>query len=731
MKTTHTATHAKALPPEDELHRITRATHHDPFAVLGWHLVDSVPTIRIFNPHAESLCLADSGEKFDRIPDTDLFVLSSPDLKADYKIKCTDRNGNITIADDPYRFAPSISEFDLHLFNEGRHLRLYEVLGARKITIEGVTGVRFAVWAPSSSRVSVVGEFNQWDGRVHPMRNRGQSGVWELFIPGLISGQLYKFELLNAETGEIAIKQDPFANEFEMRPDTACRTTHSNFSWTDQQWIENRARSLWQQTPASIYEVHLGSWQRNDDGEFLNYREIAKKLVEYVQFTGFTHIELMPITEHPLDASWGYQVTGYFAPSSRFGTPDDFRFLIDHCHQAGIGVILDWVPAHFPRDSFGLARYDGSCLYEHSDPRLGEHRDWGTLIFNYGRREVSNFLLASALYWLREFHLDGLRVDAVASMLYLDYSREPGDWLPNKDGGRENLEAVQFLRDLNHTTQTEVPGSVIIAEESTSWPQVTRPPDHDGLGFSMKWNMGWMHDSLSYIQEDPINRRHHHSNLTFGLLYLYTENFVLPFSHDEVVHGKGSMLSRMPGDDWQQFANLRLLYSYQFTYPGKKLLFQGCEFAQRNEWDFNSTLDWELTHAPAHRGILLLIADLNHLYQTHPGLFEREFSSDGFEWINADDSSNSVLAYARTSPGEHLLVILNFTPVPRHDYRIGVNHEGIYSELLNSDNERYGGSQTCSSDSLTTIREPCMGRPYSLSLTLPPLSAIVLQHTPS
>ncbi len=673
--------------------------------------------------------LAATGESFTRITGTDLFVLTGDKLDPQYQLTLTDSNAGTHTVDDPYRFGPTVTEFDLHLFNEGRHLRLYDVLGAHNATVDGVSGIRFAVWAPSSSRVSVVGDFNHWDGRVHAMRNRGQSGVWELFLPGLRSGEHYKFELLNADTGAITTKQDPYANEFEMRPATACRINHSEFTWSDQQWLEKRADNLWQQTPSAIYEVHPGSWQRSDSGDFLNYREMADKLVEYVTFMGFTHIELMPITEHPLDASWGYQVTGYFAPSSRFGTPDDFRYLVNLCHNADIGVILDWVPAHFPRDSFGLAQYDGSSLYEHADPRLGEHRDWGTLIFNYGRREVSNFLLASALYWLREFHLDGLRVDAVASMLYLDYSREPGDWLANKFGGRENLEAVEFLRDLTRITQTEVPGSVIIAEESTSWPQVTRPPDHGGLGFSMKWNMGWMHDSLSYMQEDPINRRHHHNNLTFGLLYLYSENFVLPFSHDEVVHGKGSMLSRMPGDDWQQFANLRLLYSYQYTYPGKKLLFQGCEFGQRSEWDFDSTLDWHLTDAPAHRGVMLMVADLNRLYTTHPGLHINEFDGEGFEWINADDASNSVLAYLRKSDTETLLIVLNFTPIPRHDYQIGVNHEGDYRQIFNSDDEKYGGAGVVSSDPLPTVEDSCMGRPHSLTLTLPPLAALVLQHT--
>jgi 1,4-alpha-glucan branching enzyme len=481
----------------------------------------------------------------------------------------------------------------------------------------------------------------------------------------------------------------------------------------------------------SIYEVHPGSWQQQDDGQFLNYRELADKLVEYVQFCGFTHVELLPITEHPLDDSWGYQVTGYFAPSSRFGAPDDLRYLIDQCHQNDIGVILDWVPAHFPRDVWSLARFDGSCLFEHEDPRQGEHRDWGTLIFNYGRREVSNFLIASALYWLREFHLDGLRVDAVASMLFLDYSRDAGDWLPNRYGGRENLEAIDFIRELNQVTQTELPGAVIIAEESTSWPQVTRPADSGGLGFSMKWNMGWMHDTLTYMGKEPVHRKHHHNQLTFGILYVFTENFVLPFSHDEVVHGKGSLLSRMPGDDWQQFANLRLLFCYQFTYPGKKLLFQGCEFAQRNEWNFRQPLDWHLTDAPAHRGILSMICDLNRLYRETGALHELDFDPAGFEWISCDDADQSVLSYIRRSSTSSVLVVLNFTPVPRDNYRIGVDSPGTYTELFNSDSALYGGSNVGNDGISVASDHPWMGRDYSLTLSLPPLAGIILQHDSS
>lgn len=720
---------------DPRLQRISDATHHDPFEVLGRHRVEGMWVIRIFHPLAETISLSTSNEisyrgkkEFFRIPETDFFTLSARDLPIQYQLQWTDNNNNTLITEDPYRFGPTITDFDLHLFNEGQHHCLYDLMGAHAHTIDGVNGIRFALWAPSAKRVSVVGDFNNWDGRVHPMRNRGDSGVWELFLPAANAGDNYKFEILDGDN-TVKLKQDPYANAFAMRPDTSCRINNSAFEWTDDQWITERSKNTWQHQPVSIYEVHLGSWQQADDGTFLNYRTLAHKIVEYVLFMGFTHIELMPITEHPLDDSWGYQVTGYFAPSSRFGNPDDFRYFIDHCHQQGIGVILDWVPAHFPRDDFSLAKFDGTCLYEHEDPRRGEHRDWGTLIFNYGRPEVSNFLVASAIYWLREFHIDGLRVDAVASMLYLDYSRESGDWLPNEHGGRENLEAIDFLRKLNQISQTEVPGAIIIAEESTSWPQVTRPADNGGLGFCMKWNMGWMHDSLGYMAEDPINRRHHHNNLTFGLLYLFTENFVLPFSHDEVVHGKGSMLGKMPGDEWQQFANLRLLYCYQFTYPGKKLLFQGCEFAQRQEWKFNAPLDWSLTDQPAHRGIMTLIADLNRLYKQYPSLHAGEFEQAGFEWVNADDANNSVISFIRRHNGESLMVILNFTPVPRENYCLGVDKSGQYAEVFNSDSAAYNGSNLGNEGHSQTTDTPCMGRPHTLSLTLPPLAAIVLSHT--
>ncbi|MES9886336.1 MAG: 1,4-alpha-glucan branching protein GlgB, partial [Candidatus Sedimenticola sp. 6PFRAG1] len=565
--------------------------------------------------------------------------------------------------------------------------------------------------------------------RVHPMRSRGGSGIWELFLPGVEVGSFYRFEI-RSRSGDVLIKNDPYGNQFQMRPENAgVITAETRHEWNDSQWMEQRTNANWQHEPISIYEVHLGSWQRDGEGNFLNYRELAHRLGGYISELGFTHIELLPITEHPFDGSWGYQTTGYFAPTSRFGTPDDFRFFVDHLHQLGIGVILDWVPAHFPKDDHALSQFDGTALYEHEDPRRGEHRDWGTLIFNYGRAEVQNFLLASAVYWLEEFHLDGLRVDAVASMLYLDYSREADDWIPNEYGGRENLEAVDFLRHLNEVTHEQFPGTLMMAEESTAWPQVSRPTWLGGLGFSMKWNMGWMHDTLSYMEKDPIHRHYHHDQLTFGLLYAFTENFVLPFSHDEVVHGKGSLLDKMAGDDWQRFASLRLLYSLMLTYPGKKLLFMGNEFAQGREWNENAELDWYLMERPQHGGMRALVSELNRIYKEIPALYEVEFTDNGFEWIDCHDASQSILSYQRKArDGSFVVVILNFTPIPRENYRIGVPAEGSYREVFNSDSSYYGGSNLGNSGLVQSEPQTWMGLPQSIKLTLPPLGALVLQR---
>jgi 1,4-alpha-glucan branching enzyme len=565
--------------------KIMEARHHDPFSVLGRHSKNSSQVqIKVYLPYAETVNLKHNRAALNRIPDTDFFEYTAKEneqLPAHYQLSWIDKSGYNHENYDPYDFGTQLPEFDQHLFGEGKHWHVYQKLGGHLHRADGLDGVLFAVWAPNAGRVSVVGDFNHWDGRCNPMRSLGGSGIWELFMPGLQAGCYYKFEILNRNTNEILLKTDPYGQQFEFRPNTSSIVIKENsYVWKDKKWIDDRAGRNWLHEPMSIYEVHLGSWRRDNLGNFLNYRELAVELVDYVKEMGFTHLELLPVTEHPLDASWGYQTTGYFAPTSRHGTPDDFRYFVDTCHQNNIGVILDWVPAHFPKDSFALARFDGSALYEHEDPRKGEHRDWGTLIYNFGRNEVKNFLLSSAIFWLEEFHLDGLRVDAVASMLYLDYSREDNDWIPNMYGGNENLEAIDFLRDLNAVTHDQHPGTVMMAEESTSWPQVTRPTWTGGLGFSMKWNMGWMHDILSYMSQEPIHRKYHHDQLTFGMLYAFTENFCLPFSHDEVVHGKGSLINSMPGDEWQRFANLRLLYTFMYTYPGKKLLFMGCEFEQ-------------------------------------------------------------------------------------------------------------------------------------------------------
>jgi 1,4-alpha-glucan branching enzyme len=723
---------ASKLP--EPLARIVEARHHDPFEVLGRHVTGTNATVCAFLPVAERAWIKEAKAEMTRIEGTDLFTWEGEAalVPEHYRLEWDDREGQRDHAFDPYCFPPQLRDFDLHLFGEGKHWDAFRFLGSHLGEVEGVSGVQFAVWAPNAERVSVVGDFNRWDGRVHPMRVRGGSGVWELFIPGVGAGGFYKYEIRD-RSGNAHVKIDPYANAFQERPETAgLITAPSDYKWGDGDWMKQRAESDWQHQPFSTYEVHLGSWRRDAAGNFINYRELAVQLADYAKELGFTHIELLPITEHPLDASWGYQCTGYFAPTSRHGSPEDFRFFVDHLHQAGIGVLLDWVPAHFPRDTYALAHFDGSALYEHADPRLGEHKDWGTLIFNFGRNEVKNFLLSSALYWLSEFHIDGLRVDAVASMLYLDYSRKAGEWIPNKYGGNENLEAVDFIRQLNMVTHEQHPGSLMIAEESTAWPAVSRPTYLGGLGFSMKWNMGWMHDTLSYMEKDPIYRHYHHDLLTFGLLYAFTENFVLPFSHDEVVHGKKSMLDKMPGDPWQRFASLRLLYTFMFSYPGKKLLFQGCEFAQGKEWDFNESLDWDLLERPQHLGIKQIVADLNRLYRELPGLHEVDFEGAGFEWIDCHDSSQSVLSYVRKDKtGGHLVAaVFNFTPVPRTNYRIGVPKAGFWREAMNSDAEVYGGSNVGNRGGVKSEEVSWMGRPHSIPIALPPLGGLILVHEP-
>jgi len=718
----------------DGCQRLAEARHHDPFELLGVHPVadnKNQQELRVFLPRAENVEAlgVKSRLALKRVPKSDLFVWRGDKkaLPAHPQIEWLDRDGAKHLQHDPYTFGPQLGELDLHLFGEGHHWQLYEVLGSHVKTVDGVQGVVFATWAPAAERVSVVGDFNEWDDRRHCMRVRGASGVWELFIPDLTPGTLYKFSIRNRDSGWVQMKTDPYGQAFETRPQTAAKVpAPTDYQWQDKKWLEQRSRWDWQKAPMSVYEVHLGSWRRNGE-EFLNYRDLAHQLGDYVADLGFTHIELLPITEHPLDDSWGYQATGYFAPTSRFGSPDDFRYMVDYLHGKGVGVILDWVPAHFPKDEFALARFDGTALYEHEDPRKGEHRDWGTLIYNYGRNEVRNFLLASALFWLKEYHLDGLRVDAVASMLYLDYSREEGDWEPNKYGGNENLEAIDFLRQLNELCHGEHPGALVLAEESTAWPQVTRPTWVGGLGFSMKWNMGWMHDTLVYMSKDPIYRHYHHDQLTFGLIYAFTENFMLPFSHDEVVHGKGSMITKMPGDDWQRFANLRLLYAFQYTYPGTKLLFMGCEFGQWREWAQSRELDWPLLQQGLHTGLHAEVRDLNRLYREMAPLHERCFEYEGFEWIDCHDSTQSVISYLRRSSTGFALVVLNFTPTPREGYRLGVPSAGRYHEVFNSDSEYYGGSNMGNPLPLDSEDTPWMGRPHSIQLTLPPLGALIIE----
>jgi 1,4-alpha-glucan branching enzyme len=649
-----------------------------------------------------------------------------------YRLRWMNRDGIVMEVLDPYAYPPVLTDFDLHLIGEGTHYLKYEKLGAHLRDIGGDGGVHFAVWAPNAQRVSVVGDFNGWDGRRHPMRNRGDSGVWEIFIPGLREGTVYKFEIRSNVGGYIVQKADPYAFYAEVRPKSAS-IVHSidRYAWNDQDWLTSRPQSDLLHRPVSTYEVHLGSWRRvpEEGHRFMTYREIGDQLIPYVQEMGFTHIQLMPISEHPLDASWGYQTVGYFAPTSRFGPPEEFMAFVDRCHQAGIGVLLDWVPAHFPRDGHGLGRFDGTALYEHADPRKGEHQDWGTLIFNYGRNEVRNFLLSNALFWLDKYHIDGLRVDAVASMIYLDYSRKQGEWIPNAYGGNENIEAIDLLKRFNERVHEYHPGVLTIAEESTAWPGVSRPTYLGGLGFSLKWNMGWMHDILRYFSKDPVHRKYHHNDLTFGLLYAFTENFVLPFSHDEVVHGKRALLDKMPGDIWQRFASLRALYGFMYGHPGKKLLFMGGEFGQWNEWNHDGSLDWHLLQYPLHQGLQRFVKDLNRTYRSEPALHEVDFHWSGFEWIDFHDADNTVISFIRRAKDhrDFLVAACNFTPVLRRRYRIGVPEPGYYREILNSDAEIYGGSNQGNAGGIMAEAVPYQGQPASVALTLPPLAVILLK----
>ena len=733
----------KTTAAVEEVHLIVRAEHSDPHHVLGAHPIetDGRPAIavRAFLPDAAAAWVIRktvSGSEalpLERIHRDGFFeaVVRGESRIFPYRIRAKNQGGGEYEFEDPYRFPPVLSDFDLHLMGEGTHYKKYEKLGAHVIEVQGVQGVSFGVWAPNAQRVSVVGDFNHWDGRRHPMRIRGGTGIWELFIPHLGEGEVYKYEI-KSNVGSIGLKADPYAFYSELRPKTAS-VVHNidRYEWHDQEWMANRHVRQSLDAPMSIYEVHLGSWRRvpEEDHRMLTYRELAQQLVEYVLAMGYTHLQLLPVMEHPLDESWGYQTTGYFAPTSRHGTPEDFMYFVDTCHQHGLGVILDWVPAHFPTDAYSLAQFDGTNLYDHEDPRRGEHKDWGTRVFNYGRNEVRNFLWSSALFWLDKYHADGLRVDAVASMLYLDYSRKPGEWIPNQYGGNEDLDAVDFIKKFNELTHGHHPGVLTIAEESTAWTGVSRPTYIGGLGFSMKWNMGWMHDTLLYFSKDPIHRRFHHNNLTFSLLYAFTENFVLVLSHDEVVHGKRSLLDKMPGDLWQKFANLRALYAFLYAHPGKKLLFMGGEFGQWREWNSNESLDWHLLGEGSHRQLHQLVSDLNRLYRAEAPAHEVDFDYRGFEWIDCNDADNSVVAFLRRGrdPVQHLVFLCNFTPVPRYGYRVGVPEECFYREVLNTDDMKYGGSGVTNPPGRKSIRQLWHNQPYSLDLTLPPLGVVVLK----
>ncbi len=706
---------------------------HDPHAYLGAHYWDGGVVVRAYRPEASRVVVRpEEGAPVELLPAGDgLFegVLEGADLPLRYELEVAYPDGNTYTLRDAYAFPPTLGELDTYLVGEGRHEQLYERLGAHVREVEGVVGTSFAVWAPSARTVSVVGDFNSWDGRLNPMRSLGSSGVWELFVPDVQEGARYKFEI-RTQLGELRLKADPFAFHQEAPPQTNSIVHRPTYAFEDDAWMEARRTHDPLSGPMSIYEVHLGSWRRDPDnpGHVLSYRDLAEELGDYVEDMGFTHVELLPVMHHPFSGSWGYQVTNYYAPHSWYGTPDDFKFFVDAMHRRGIGVILDWVPAHFPRDDWALARFDGTHLYEHADPRRGAHPDWGTLVFNFGRNEVRNFLLANAHFWLKEFHADGIRVDAVASMLYLDYSREEGQWVPNQFGGNEDLDAVRFLRDLNELVYGREPGVISAAEESTAWPAVSRPTYVGGLGFGFKWNMGWMHDTLGYFAYDPVYRRYHHHELTFSLVYAWNENFVLPLSHDEVVHGKGSLVNKMPGDRWQKLANLRALYAYMWAHPGKKLLFMGGEFAQNQEWNHERSLDWHLLEVEEHAGVQALVRELNRVYRDTPALWEVDFSHEGFRWLEANDAQDNVLAFARLPrDGERPLVcVCNLSPLPRREFRVGMPRPGRWVEALNTDSAYYGGSDVGNLGALEAEGVPWHDQPYSAELTLPPLGVLWL-----
>jgi 1,4-alpha-glucan branching enzyme len=732
---------------ERDIALLLRAENRDPFRLLGPHIVEEGEekrlVVRGFFPRATQASIILEGHSTAiparRISPEGLFEADlplHPHLPISpviYRWRIVDEGQPAREVHDTYAFPPLLSDFDLYLMGEGTHYQKYEKMGAHPVVVDGVAGVQFGVWAPNAMRVSVVGDFNQWDGRVSPMRNRGPSGVWELFVPELAEGAIYKYEIRPMSGGLPLLKSDPYGFRSELRPNTGSIVARlDHHKWNDSGWIEWRSRNDWLSSPISIYEVHLGSWRRmiEEGGRWLSYGELADQLIPYLKRMGYTHVELMPVMEHPFDGSWGYQTLGYFAATSRFGTPEDFMAFVDRLHQAGIGVLLDWTPAHFPSDGHGLGEFDGTHLYEHADPRQGRHPDWGTLVFNYGRNEVQNFLISNAVFWIDKYHIDGLRVDAVASMLYLDYSRREGEWIPNEFGGRENLAAIAFIKRLNEVVYARHPGVMTIAEESTSWPMVSRPTYLGGLGFSLKWNMGWMNDTLSYFAVDPIYRKYNHNRMTFSMLYAFTENFVLPLSHDEVVHGKASLINKMPGDLWQQFANLRLFYGYLIAHPGKKLMFMGGEFGQRGEWNPDTSLEWHLLEHETHRGLQSLTADLNAIYRNEPSLHEVDFDWHGFEWIDCTDSDSSVLSFLRRAKdqGDFMVVVANFTPVQRDTYRVGVPEPGFYREIMNTDAEKYGGTNVGNLGGVHAEAIPWNNQPYSIYLRMPALGVIYFKH---
>ena len=719
-----------------EMEAIIGGYHGDAFSVLGPHPINDADTksqwtIRAWLPQARSasILLADGTiVPMEHAHPDGLYAALFPKQPGAYRIELEGWHGAQTVIEDPYRFPPVFTEFDLHLHGEGTLYEAWHSFGAHPSSMDGIEGVQFAVWAPNAEYVSLTGDFNDWDARRHPMRLRN-NGVWEIFMPGAKQGDSYKYLVRSKHLGHQQLKADPFGFQSEVPPKSASVVCDlSSYIWDDDAWMNSRGGHQWLKEPMAIYELHIESWMRQPGWESLSYRQLAVNLVEYVKRMGYTHIELMPIQEYPYSGSWGYQVTGYFAPTGRFGKPQDFMHFVDACHQAGIGVIMDWVPAHFPKDAHGLAWFDGTALYEHADPRQGEHLEWGTLVFNFGRNEVREFLVASALFWLKQYHIDGLRVDAVASMLYLDYSRKAGEWIPNRYGGRENLDAIYFLKRFNELAH-EVPGAITIAEESTAFPAVSRPVYANGLGFTMKWNMGWMHDMLHYFSEDPVHRKYHHNNITFSMLYAFTENFVLPISHDEVVYGKKSLLSKMPGDEWQQFANVRAFLAYMYGHPGKKLLFMGTDIGDHQEWNHDSSLPWDVLQYPIHMGLQTFVRDLNTLYRSHPALYEVDFDHTGFEWLDISDIENSVISFIRRAqhPADYIIFVCNFTPVPRYNYAVGVPDAGYYKEILNSDSAIYGGSNVGNAGGVMATNITRHGRRNSISITLPPLGVIAFQ----